>query len=97
MPKCLNELSQEEFAQIKHLASLFFIPEEIAIMLELDDKECIEQSKIKGSPFFNAYHGGRYEGEIKVREGIVTMAKAGSTPAQTIAMDLIKKSKQRMA
>lgn len=97
MPKCLNELEAADFDQIKHLASLFFTIEEISIMLELDEEECVSEVKSKGSQLFNAFHGGRYEGEIKVREGIVTMAKAGSTPAQTLAMDLIKKSKQRMA
>lgn len=88
--------SEEILAEIKRLSGLFFSPIEIAEMLELEDQDFALQCKIPGSEAFKAFKGGRYQGEIEVRTGIIKMAKAGSSPAQTMALDLLKKSSVKM-
>lgn len=93
MQKSLNELIDTDYEEIKRLAGLFFVPAEIAIMLEMDGQSFCEECYNIGCDIFNAYQGGRLQGEIDVRTGIIKMAKAGSSPAQTMALELLKHSK----
>lgn len=92
MLKFLNEVTIEELAEIRKLSALFFTASEIAEMLELDAYEFCSLCIIPGNKYYEAFKGGYYEGVIDLRTGIMKMAKAGSTPAQTAALDLLKKS-----
>lgn len=91
MLKYLNDIKEKDLLEIRNLASMFFSIQEISEMLEIDFSTIEEQMSIKDSPIYKAYKGGNYDGQIMVRTGIIKMAKAGSTPAQAMAMDLIKK------
>lgn len=92
MPKFLNEVTEAELAEIRKLAALFFTAGEIAEMIELDVNEFSSLCKVPGNKYYEAFRGGYFEGQIDLRTGIMKMAKAGSTPAQTAALDLLKKS-----
>ena len=91
MLKYLNDITEEDLIEIKKLASLFFSPIEIAEMLEIDELSFISACKIQSSKIYPYYRGGFYEGQIDLRTGIMKMAKAGSTPAQTMGLELVKK------
>lgn len=96
MLKSLNDISPKIFEEINRLASLFFTPKEVAIMLEIDVQLMLRECSNENSEIFKQFEGGRYQGEIDVRTGILKMAKAGSSQAQTMALDLLKSSKQKM-
>lgn len=65
-------------------------------MLELETEQFVASCKVAGSKCHAAFRGGWLDGEIDVRTGIMKMAKAGSTPAQTAALDIMKKSTLQM-
>jgi hypothetical protein len=96
MPQSLNDISAEQLAEITQLANLFFTHRQVAIMLELPVKEFIEQCLIEGSVINKAYESGFLQGEVDLRRGILKMAKAGSSPAQTMALDLLNKAKAKL-
>lgn len=86
------ELSPEQLKQLEELAGNFFTPAEIALIMELDGdlSECILDSNCL---IAKAYNRGRLLTEAKVRESIFKLAKEGSAPAQTLAMQIIDKAR----
>lgn len=96
MLKSLNKLSEEDKDLVIELASLYFIPEEIAVMLEADPTEANECYHSGSGDFYNSFQKGRLQSEVELRKSIMMLAKAGSSPAQSMAMDLLKKSKSKM-
>lgn len=92
MHKFLPNISTEELEEIKLLSSLFFSPREIAIILEYNAVEFIDQCEIEGSAIFNSFYGGRLSSEKDLRDRIIKLAKSGSSPAQTMALEMLNKS-----
>lgn len=93
MQKYLNE---EQLKEVTKLAALCFTPREIAIMLELPAADFIQECEIEGSDCYNAFYSGRLQSEVDLRTSIFKLAKSGSSPAQTMAMDMMKQSKAKM-
>lgn len=96
MQKYLVDLVDADFSQIKDLAALFFTPREIAIMLELPADLFIMECNNENSRCYEAFQGGRLQQEVDLRTSILKLAKSGSSPAQTMAMDLLKQSKVKL-
>ena len=96
MPRFLADCNEEDLKEIQLLAALFFVPAEIALIREFNDHEFAAACAEEGSTIYKAFHSGRLQGEIDLRTGILKMSKAGSTPAQTMAMDLLNKSKLKL-
>lgn len=78
------------------MAAVFLAPAEIAIMLELDVLEVKAAMQDEAHPFYRAFFKGRLQSEFDLRRSIVKLATSGSSPAQTMAMDLLNKSKLKM-
>lgn len=96
MQKSLNDITEEELKQIRELAALFFTPREVAIMQELPIGDFVLVCEDPSSRIYNAFHAGRLQSEVDVRTAIIKLAKSGSSPAQTMALDLLKTSKVKM-
>jgi hypothetical protein len=96
MLKSLNDITAEELAEVERLAGLFFSPREIAVMLELHLPEILEQLDSNEGNFYRAFQKGRLQNEVDLRKAIMQLARAGSSPAQTMAMDILNKSKAKM-
>lgn len=88
MQKSLND---EEKQLIEELASYFFTPREIAEMLEMEPSELIEDPV-----FMQLFKTGRFQSEMELRKAIVKLAKSGSSPAQTMSLDMLNKSKLKI-
>lgn len=93
MQKYLCSLSDADFTEIKNLAALFFTPREIAVMLELPADLFVQECATIDTKCYLAFHAGRLQQEVDLRTSIIKLAKSGSSPAQTMAMDLLKQSK----
>lgn len=91
-----NCLTKEILTEVKRLSGLLFTPKEVAIMLELDVQEFVMDCLDEKTEAFKAFHGGWMEREIILREKIFKLADSGSSPAQTMAMDILKKSKVKL-
>ena len=98
MQKSLNDITNEDLKEIENLAALFFTPREIATMLELNIPQFIDECTFLESdvPGARAFHKGRLQSEIDLRKSIIKLSKSGSSPAQTMALDLLTKSKNKM-
>lgn len=96
MQKSLVDTNPEELAEVERLSALFFTPREISLMLELDIRQINDQLDQKEGNFYCAFLKGRLQNEVDLRKAILQLAKAGSSPAQTMAMDLLNKSKAKM-
>jgi hypothetical protein len=69
-------MSQEEIAQeTERLGGLMFSREEVNVILHGED---------------DSYLRGRLMAEAEIRQSIMDLAKAGSSPAQALAMKLIE-------
>lgn len=97
MDKFLNDLKEEDLKLISDLAGLFFTPSEIAMMIEVDDIDFKMACKMRpaNKKIFDAYNSGYLQGQVELRTGIMKMAKAGSSPAQTMALEILKQSKSK--
>ncbi len=89
-------LSPEQFKEIEELAAVFFTPKEIAIIVGISVPLFDEAVKDETTNVYNAFQRGRLQSEYDLRKSIVKLAKSGSSPAQTMAMDLLQKSKLKM-
>ncbi len=96
MVKSLNELTDVDLKTITDLAALFFVPAEIAMMLKLNETEFKAACNNTRTKVYDAYYSGYLQGQVEIRTGIMKMAKAGSSPAQTMALEILKQAKSKM-
>lgn len=96
MPKSLNDITAEDLLEVESLAALFFSPREISVMLEVYPDELLNQLDLREGSFYRSFQKGRLQSEVNLRKAIMQLAKAGSSPAQTMAMDLLRKSSAKM-
>ena len=71
------------------MASLLFLPEEIAIILEVDVADFDDALQDETSPAYRAYQKGKLSTKMALRKTIITQAKQGSSPAQTMALRIL--------
>lgn len=89
------ELNEHELAALKRLGNMLFTPEESALSLGIDPDLLLLELKKPASALYKAYHSGRLERELELRESILGLATAGSSPAQTLALKLLNALKAR--
>lgn len=78
-------LSEEQLKEVEELAGYFFTEEEIREISGITQKD---------QAFAQAMRRGQLKAEAEVRKGIVELAKAGSSPAQTLAWKMIENLKR---
>lgn len=87
------QLSDEQKELLEHLAGLFYTPKQIAIILEVDVKEFMMLCEMPDSIAYRLYWKGYYQAEMEFREKVKTLAKLGSSPAQTLLAGIISQCK----
>lgn len=87
------QLSTEQQEILEHLAGLFYTPKQIAIMLEVDVKLFVMCCEMEESIAYRLYWKGYYQAEMEFREKVKTLAKLGSSPAQTLLAGIIAQCK----
>ena len=81
--------SDKQLQEITNLAALFLSPKEIAVMMEWDEDLFLNDVKKVGNAAYVAYQKGRLQSEVDIRTSVIKMAKAGSTPAQAMALKFL--------
>lgn len=102
------QLNDEQKEEIKLLAELQFPPEIIAVIMELDVAEFLKEYGYKKevinkilekynaqSELFKIIEAGRLKSQAELRKSIFDMAKAGSSPSQTMAREITKEAEIR--
>jgi len=78
-------LNDEKLAEIEELAGYFFTEEEVQEISGTD----------KSMPGFRkAFRKGSLKAEAEIRKSIIELAKAGSSPAQTLAWRMLESQKR---
>ena len=86
-------MQENDIPQITELANLLFAPQDIAVILGIDDIEGFRMACGKiGTTEYQAYNAGRLQQEVILRRSILTLAKQGSSPAQTLAKKMLDES-----
>lgn len=96
MQKSLNDITAEDLVEIRRLAGLAFTPREVAMMLELEVEGMVMYCEFEDCDIYRAFHGGRLQREIDLREKIIKLAESGSSPAQTMLLSILQQSKIKM-
>lgn len=82
-------LTDVQLAEIEELAGLFLEPEEIAILLDLDEAAFQEAIRRKQGAAWRYYFRGKTESKKAIHQNIVKMAKHGSPQAEDMAKQLM--------
>jgi hypothetical protein len=85
-------LSGEQLNQVTEMAYRCFAPFLIAINLEVDEVEFIEQIYIEGS-IRKAYYAGLIRQQTELREALIKAAHNGSNPAQEQLLKMMEQLK----
>lgn len=96
MQRSLDDINDEDLAEIQAFGATFLTPKEIAIIMEMDQHSFIEACSDESTKIYKSYHSGRLKSEFELRQAVYKLAKSGSSPAQTMMLDLINESKQKM-
>lgn len=86
-----------DYDEVKAMAELFFTPEEVGLALGLYRNEVEQLMLDENSEFYRSYHAGRIENDLKLRSSINKLALAGSSPAQSVMLQLAKRTEIRSA
>lgn len=96
MLKSLNEITPEILVGIEEMAGCFFEPKKIALAIEIDIQLMTEQMDSEESSIYRAFHKGWLNSEFKHRQSIISLAKSGSSPAQTMVTTMLDKAKLKL-
>lgn len=83
------KLTTDELAEVENMASYFFNPEEIAIVLGKPPGDLEDELLDETTDAYRAYQRGKLKSKLELRKSILTLAKQGSGPAQTLALRLL--------
>lgn len=86
----MNLLTTKQYLEVERLAGLFFTEREIITIMQISEEHLINDSlKVD---FNSAYLRGKLKSEAEIRDGILRLAKNGSSPAQILAMQIVDKA-----
>jgi len=82
-------LTTEQLKEVEEISELFFSARDISINIGLDaDEFALFETFLEGDVYeeeiYQAYHRGRLQTEIALRESIKKAALNGSSPSQTL-------------
>jgi len=83
------KLTKDQLDEVENLSSYFFSCDEIAIVLGLEPADLEDELLDDASDVYRAYQRGKLKSKLELRKSILTLAKQGSGPAQTLAMRLL--------
>jgi len=83
-------MDPEQLKLVEEYASLFFTPEEIAILIDFSDEELKKQLRKKDSDVYRAYMKGKLNTMMNIRRHQITLARNGSPKAEEYLEKLIR-------
>lgn len=83
-------LTQEQLKTIEDCAYRLITPELIAINIEVDELDFMEELRTAGSPVRQSFYRGYVRQLIETREAVIKAAQNGSNPAQAELINFMK-------
>jgi hypothetical protein len=90
------ELNNAQLEDIEKLAAAAYSPKQVAFMIGVRPTEFEELIKDEDSDAAIAYFKGLYTSEYSIRESTLTLARNGSSPAQTLALKLFDENRRNL-
>lgn len=87
------KLTKEQLTELEHFAGVFFSLQEMAIVMELDGEALKLEYEKAESVIHQTIQRGRLKQDAELRKIIFTLAKGGSSPAQSLALKIIQDAK----
>jgi hypothetical protein len=82
-------LTEVQLKEIETLSGIFLEPEEIAVLMDLDEAEFMNDISRKKGAVWTSYFRGKTESKKDIHTNIVKMAKHGSPQAEEMAKQMI--------
>lgn len=82
-------LTEAQLKEIETLAGIFLEPEEIAILMDLDEIQFMSDINKKKGAVWTSYFRGKTQSKKDIHTNIVKMAKHGSPQAEEMAKQMI--------
>lgn len=82
-------LTEVQLKEIETLSGIFLEPEEIAVLMDLDEAEFMDDISKKKGAVWISYFRGKTESKKDIHTNIVKMAKHGSPQAEEMAKQMI--------
>lgn len=82
-------LTVEQLEQTEQLASLLMSPDEITIILAVDKDEFLDELLYESTDAYKAHQRGKLRTKAELHKTILTQAKQGSGPAQSMAARIL--------
>ncbi len=89
-------LTEEQLSQVKSLAYRTILPRLIAISIEVDEVDFIEEINLPGTPARRAFMQGLMQQMVETREAVIKAARNGSNPAQAELLRFLQEQIYRM-
>lgn len=89
-------LTDTQLLEVEEMAKCFFMPREIALVLQVPVAEFEEACKEEGTKVYQAYWKGWYTSTYEHRKKVITLANQGSSPAQTMVGKMIEDAKANL-
>lgn len=87
-------MTNDQLKQLQEYAAALLSPDEIAILLDLplDERKSftVRCRSQQGSVEYEAFHRGRLQTKLELRQNIIKLAKAGSPAAEPLALRFLK-------
>ena len=86
-------LTKEQLETVEELAYRLITPDLVAINLEVDEIDFLQELRTPGTSVRNAYYKGYIRQVIELSESLIKSAKNGSNPAQIELIRFLKTAK----
>ncbi|MDD4593157.1 MAG: hypothetical protein PHG06_22460 [Parabacteroides sp.] len=87
-------MTNDQLKQLQEYAAALLSPDEIAILLNLplDERKSftVRCRSQQGSVEYEAFHRGRLQTKLELRQNIIKLAKAGSPAAEPLVLRFLK-------
>src|SRR4051812_35227399 len=90
------ELNDAIIEAITKMGAAAYTPRQTAFSLSIAPKDFIEIMRNDEHPATIAYYKGFYSSELAIRENAFTLARSGSSPAQTLAIKLFDETRKNL-
>ncbi|MFK5893736.1 MAG: hypothetical protein QM504_11000 [Pseudomonadota bacterium] len=90
------QASKEQLEIIIRAGEALCKPSEAARLAGIAINTFKEELQKEGSPIYTAFYSGFETVKLELKESVIALARQGSSPAQTLAFDLLRKSELEM-
>ncbi len=90
------QLTEDDLKHITRMAAAAYTPAQVAFAMGLEKEEFAAAMHDDNNPIPVAYFKGMFSAELTIRESAFSLARAGSSPAQTLALKVFDETRKNI-